>query len=219
MNATVTLTAEGITKRYSGAPLFSPISFEASSSQIVAITGANGTGKSTLLKILAKVLSPTKGKVDFRQNGTVLSEDNYQAHIGFAAPYLELYSELTAIEHIQFVAELKGKQLGVDECTRLLTSFGLDKSIAASDRHVKQYSSGMQQRVKLAMAFALSPEFIFLDEPGSNLDADGIATLFSNIKTSAASGALIMIATNDAAETGLASKAIQLQPYVSSRVG
>jgi ABC-type multidrug transport system ATPase subunit len=213
MSTGVTLTAEGITKRYSGAPLFSPVSFEASSSEIVAITGSNGTGKSTLLKILAKVLSPTKGTVSFQQTGASLSEDVYQSHIGFAAPYLELYSELTAIEHIQFVGELKGKALDLQECITQLTSLGLDEKIAASDRHVKQYSSGMQQRVKLAMAFALSPDFIFLDEPGSNLDADGITLLFDTIKKKASDGALVLIATNDAAEVNLAGRTIKLEAH------
>jgi ABC-type multidrug transport system ATPase subunit len=213
VNPAVTLTAEGITKRYSTAPLFSPVSFEASSGEIVAITGANGTGKSTLLKILAKVLSPTKGTVAYHADKKLLTEDEYQSHIGFAAPYLELYNELTAIEHLQFVAELKGKQLAKSDCLQFLTSFGLDEHITSSERQVNQYSSGMQQRVKLAMAFALSPEFIFLDEPGSNLDADGITILFTHIKKSASVGSLVIIATNDIGETELASKKIKLQSY------
>jgi microcin C transport system ATP-binding protein len=67
--------------------------------------------------------------------------------------------------------------MDVGECVSLLTSLGLDPAVAHSDRYVKQYSSGMQQRVKLAMAFALAPRFIFLDEPSSNLDVAGIERL------------------------------------------
>lgn len=213
MSHLATLRVEEITKRFSGAPLFSPVTFEVSSTEILAITGSNGTGKSTLLKILANVLSATKGKVSYHNDSQVLGEEAYQSHIGFAAPYLELYSELTAIEHLQFVGELKGKQIAAQECIDLLVGLGLDPKVAASDRHVKFYSSGMQQRVKLGMAFALNPDFIFLDEPGSNLDAEGIAILFAQINKSAAAGAVVIIATNDAAEVGLATREIRLEKY------
>ena len=213
MSSYATLTAEGLTKRFNAAPLFAPLSFSVNAGEVVAITGANGSGKSTLLKMLARVLSPTKGTVSYQLDSKDLSIDDHQSHIGFAAPYLELYSELTAIEHLQFVAELKSRSLSTDDALAMLTSFGLDVEVARSDRHVKQYSSGMQQRVKLAMAFALAPEFIFLDEPGSNLDSDGIEKLFSTILRTASQGALVVLATNDPAETALASRRIALQPY------
>ncbi|HYM21075.1 MAG TPA: ABC transporter ATP-binding protein [Candidatus Kapabacteria bacterium] len=216
MTSLATLTAEGLTKRFSAAPLFAPLSFSLHSGEIVAITGANGSGKSTLLKMLARVLTPSKGGVTYQIDGKEYSIEEHQPYIGFAAPYLELYSELTAIEHLQFVAELKSKRIGAKESLSILTSLGLDGSVAESDLHVKQYSSGMQQRVKLAMAFALEPNFIFLDEPGSNLDSDGIEKLFAKIKSVASGGALVVIATNDPAETMLASKVIALEPYQRS---
>lgn len=213
MSGSFRLIVDAVTKRFSGAPLFAPVSIEASSGEIIAIVGSNGSGKSTLLKILANVLQPTKGTVTYEENNTILSSDLLSERIGFTAPYLELYSELTAIEHIRFVAELKGKTIDDDSCIQLLTSFGLDATIANSDRLMKQYSSGMQQRVKAAMAFALDPRIIFLDEPGSNLDAHGIDALFRMITQAASNNTLIVIATNDPQEAALASRTIALQPY------
>ena len=213
MSGSFRLIVDRVTKRFSGAPLFAPVSIEASSGEIIAIVGSNGSGKSTLLKILANVLQPTKGTVTYEENTTLLPSDLLSERIGFTAPYLELYSELTAIEHIRFVAELKGKTIEDASCIQLLSSFGLDADIANSDRLMKQYSSGMQQRVKTAMAFALEPRIIFLDEPGSNLDALGIDALFRMITEAATNNTLIVIATNDPQETALATRTIALQPY------
>ncbi len=213
MSGSFRLVVDAVTKRFSGAPLFAPVSIEASSGEIIAIVGSNGSGKSTLLKILANIFQPTKGSVIYEENNTSLPSDLLSERIGFTAPYLELYSELTAIEHIRFVAELKSKSIDDASCIQLLTSFGLDAAIAKSDRLMKQYSSGMQQRVKTAMAFAHEPRIIFLDEPGSNLDAVGIDTLFRNITQAASNGALIIIATNDPQEAALASRTIALQQY------
>lgn len=215
MTNTATLTAEGLTKRFNAPPLFAPVSFELRAGEIVAITGSNGTGKSTLLKMMASVLSPTKGSVAYHVEGKQIPKDEYQPYLGYAAPYLELYAELTAIEHLQFIAELKGKSMDNGECVSLLTSLGLEAAVAHSDRQVKQYSSGMQQRVKLAMAFALAPRFIFLDEPSSNLDAAGIDRLFHHITDAAHGGAIVMIATNDAAETELATRRVAVERYVA----
>src|SRR5439155_25643303 len=94
-----------------------------------------------------------------------------------------------------------------------LISFGLDEEISRSERTIKQYSSGMQQRVRLAMAFICEPRILLLDEPGSNLDEEGITTLFTRVEKSRSAGALIVIATNDERERNLASQEIALKPF------
>lgn len=207
------LTADRLLKRFNNAPLFAATSAQLHSGQIVAITGNNGSGKTTLLKMLAGVLMPTKGSIAYTIDQLIIKHEDVQPHIGYAAPYLELYAELTAVEHLQFVAELKGKRLGADEAIAILASLGLDEGVAQSERHVKQYSSGMQQRVKLALAFALAPRFIFLDEPSSNLDQAGINKLFEHIHKAASENAIVIIATNDPKETELATQLLVLEKY------
>src|SRR5665213_905317 len=102
------IVAESVQKRFTDRSVFNPVSFEASPSEIIAITGANGAGKSTLLKIIANVLSPTKGSCTWREGGAKLDHDGVRVKLGFVAPYLELYDELTAVEHVRFVADIKG---------------------------------------------------------------------------------------------------------------
>lgn len=209
----LSLSLQAVTKRYARAPIFSPVTFEAGQSEIVAITGANGSGKSTLLKIIAGVSEPTKGKCEWKENKKTLEVRDLQKTLGFVSPYLELYNELTASEHVQFVAELKGQRISHDEAVNELTSFGLNIDIASSDRTMKQYSSGMQQRVRLAMAFISKPKILLLDEPSSNLDEEGIQTLFRKLDRYAIGGSIVIIATNDEREKNLASREIALEPF------
>jgi heme exporter protein A len=210
---TISLTTNAVTKRFNRAPIFSPVSFSLRSGVICAVTGSNGSGKSTLLKIIAGVTGLTKGTVDWTDGTKKLESRDLQKSLGFVSPYLELYNELTAIELVQFIAELKEKKIASDEASAELVSFGLEKAIVESERTIKQYSSGMQQRVRLAMAFICNPKVLLLDEPSSNLDEIGIQTLFRRIEHSAKNGALVIIATNDERERKLASREIRLEPY------
>lgn len=203
----ICLTVTDLTKRFGRKPVFESVSFTASSGEVVILAGANGSGKSTLIKLLAGVLSPSTGKCEWSEDKKVVGYEALQQRIGFVAPYLELYNELTAAEHIEFVAELKSKLIAREDSIALLTSFGLDPVIAASDRYASKYSSGMQQRVRFAMAFACSPDVLFLDEPSSNLDDIGTAILFEKVR---AFKGIVFIATNDVKEKSLGTKVITL---------
>src|SRR5207249_8642869 len=150
----LSIRAESVEKRFTQHAVFQPVSFDASPGEIIAITGHNGAGKTTLLKIVATVLSPTKGSCTWKFDDKKLDYDGIRTIVGYVGPYLELYDELTAIEHVQFVAELKGIDHSPDTALELLIGFGLDPTVAKSDRRLRAYSSGMKQRVRVAMAFA-----------------------------------------------------------------
>jgi heme exporter protein A len=165
-----------------------------------------------LLKIIANVLSPTKGSQVWQNGSEKLDSDGIRVRMGFAAPYLELYDELTAIEHVEFVAAMKGISLANDSALELLQEFGLDPSVAKSERRLRAYSSGMKQRVRCAMAFACSPAVLLLDEPTSNLDEAGTATMLSKATAAAENGAIVFIATNDERERAIAHREIRIEP-------
>jgi heme exporter protein A len=208
----ITIIADGIEKRFSHRPVFKRVSFEANASEIIAITGPNGAGKSTLLKIIANVLSPTKGSQIWQRGNTKLDNDGIRASMGFAAPYLELYDELTAVEHVEFVAAMKGLSIDLDAALALLDGFGLAPNVARSDRRLRAYSSGMKQRVRSAMAFACSPDVLLLDEPTSNLDDEGTSLLLKQATEAAERGAIVFIATNDERERTIAHREIRIEP-------
>lgn len=204
------LDVKDVTKRFGRQPVFSPVSFTAAGSDIVAIVGANGSGKSTLLKIIAGVLSPSSGSCAWSDGDKKLEHEELSSRLGFVAPYLELYNELTAIEHVNFVAQLKAvkEQSPVGQLTR----FGLNETIAASSRLTGQYSSGMRQRVALGMAATGDPDILLYDEPSSNLDEEGITLLFGYIQEASRQGKIIILATNDAREWSLTHRSIMLKP-------
>lgn len=212
MTEPLTITAEGIEKRFTRRPVFKPVSFQANASEIIAITGQNGAGKSTLLKIIADVLSPTKGTHAWQKGSAKLDHDGIRARMGFAAPYLELYDELTAVEHVEFVAAMKDIPFDTAQALELLEGFGLDPNIANSGRRLRAYSSGMKQRVRCAMAFANSPDALLLDEPTSNLDDAGTSMMLEHATRAAQRGAIVFIATNDERERAVAHREIHLEP-------
>ena len=209
----LTIIADGVQKRFSGRPVFKPVSFGASPNEIIAITGPNGAGKSTLLKIIANVLSPTKGSCTWHESGAKLDHDGVRIRLGFVAPYLELYDELTAVEHVHFVADIKGFSITHRTAVDLLDVFGLDPAVARGERHLRAYSSGMKQRVRCAMAFACAPSALLLDEPTSNLDEAGTAIVLEQAQAAAHAGAIVFIATNDARERAIAHREILIEPY------
>ena len=208
----LSIVAESVQKRFLHRPVFRPVSFETAAGEIIAITGSNGAGKSTLLKIIANVLSPTKGSCQWVRDGKKLDHDGIRISMGFVAPYLELYDELTAVEHVDFVASLKGLPLIPLSALELLDRFGLDPAIARGDRRLRAYSSGMKQRVRCAMAFACAPAVLLLDEPTSNLDDAGTDAVLNEAVGAAQDGAIVFIATNDARERGIATREIRIEP-------
>jgi ABC-type multidrug transport system ATPase subunit len=204
------LEVENVSKRFGRKSVFSPVSFTATQGDIIAIVGSNGSGKSTLLKIIAGVLSPSSGKSIWFENDKPLDEEALAQRIGFVAPYLELYNELTAVEHVNFIGQLKGLQHSKPTAD-YLTQFGLDKNITISSRLVGHYSSGMKQRVTLAMSSVGDPDILLYDEPSSALDEDGIKALFDYIHESSSQGKIVILATNDLRERDLAHRTISLR--------
>lgn len=142
-----------------------------------------------------------------------LDSEIVRSCIGYVAPYLELYSELTAVEHLQFVHSLHGKTLEASSAARLLEETGLPTQAISSERQVRAFSSGMRQRVKLAMATSLNPEILLLDEATSNLDEQGILLVTDIVRAAADRGATVILATNEDREVALASQVIHLLPY------
>ena len=208
--------ATDVIKRYAGRPVFKPVTFEVSGG-VWAITGQNGAGKSTLIKIIANVLSPTKGSCSWHEGSDrALEHDLLRTRMGFVAPYLELYDELTALEHLQLVGRLKGKSVSDDEALSLLSELGLDDRIARGDRHLRAYSSGMKQRVRCAMALVCTPDILLFDEPTSNLDEDGTERLLAAVRAAADRGATVFLATNDARERSIATAGeIRIEPHTA----
>lgn len=164
------LIAENIGKRFNRDWVFNQINLTIQDKSFVAITGTNGSGKSTLLQILASLTVPTTGTVSYFYNGNNISAENAALQSSFVGPYQELIEEMTLNEFLQFHFSLRKGDYNTSE--EFMKFIGIEK---AKHKEIRYFSSGMKQRVKLGIAFTTHSPLIFLDEPTSYLDQNGIS--------------------------------------------
>ena len=186
------ITVDRLGKRYQHGWVFRNLSFLFQSNNIYGISGRNGSGKSTFLKIISGLLSATEGKIQYVSGqGSVKREDIYH-YLSVAAPYTELLEEFTLAEMIDFHTGFKPSDRFSDTAQWIeMMQLG-----SAAHRPMVQFSSGMKQRVKLGLALYSKAEIIFLDEPTSNLDENAKDWFFQHLDLQR-QNKLIFIASNE----------------------
>ena len=204
------LIVEGLGKRFGHRVLFRRLSFVAPGGCVLAVTGANGSGKSTLLKILAGLLQPTQGAATLHANGKALSGDEHPLHVGFVAPYLHVYEDLSARENLSFLARARCLEQREARIGRVLDTVGL---ALRADEAVRTYSSGMKQRVRFAAAIVTDPPFLVLDEPAVNMDSNGRALCARLVEQAKQAGKVVVVASNVAADVAGADHVVCVEDY------
>lgn len=202
----ISLEVENLSKKYTGKTVLKALSFSHSQG-ILGISGANGSGKSTLLKCLAKLLKPTYGAIRWVDQGEELDQSEVIKQLGYAAPYLNLYDELTVFENIEFLANLSNPSQTHDSIQELLSRTHI---LELQNKLFKTLSTGQRQRVKLAASLVKGPSILLLDEPGSNLDKDGHQLVADLVQSEVQKDTLVIIASNDANEMALCNQVISL---------
>jgi ABC-type multidrug transport system ATPase subunit len=183
---------DNIGKCYTDEWIFRNLSFEFTLPESCAITGPNGSGKSTLLNIISSRLTPDEGKIFFEINGKAINIEQAYKYISVCSPYIELIEEYTLIENIDFYISFK-KLIPEISTQDLVKIIGLN---AIPEKTLHQFSSGMKQRVKLALALLTDNNVVLLDEPCTNLDADGIRWYEEIIKKHAGNR-IILVGSNE----------------------
>ncbi|MBI1316622.1 ATP-binding cassette domain-containing protein [bacterium] len=161
--------AQSISVAFPGKILFRQLDFAIESGERVAILGPNGSGKSTVIKLLLGQLRPRSGRVTYALGERVLEVEEACFRMGFAAPYAELIEELTVAEHFDFQRGFRPFRNHLD-FGAFRTLLGL---VLSPNQRVSSLSSGMKQRLKLALAVLSEVDLLLLDEPCSNLDTTG----------------------------------------------
>jgi heme exporter protein A len=203
------VNADSLKKVFGRRLIFNNINFKFENNGIYGISGPNGSGKSTLVKIIAGISSPTSGKITHFTNDKIVIPELLHNHIGFVSPYLVLYDEFTAWENLNYFADIRNLKFDTEKINFLLEKFLL---LNRKDDFVKAYSSGMKQRLKFIFALMHSPQLLILDEPTSNLDAEGKEKVYS-ILLKEASSSIIIIASNDESDLEICSSRIQLELF------
>jgi ABC-type multidrug transport system ATPase subunit len=194
----------GAGKRFDKDWIFQSLNVEFEQGQHYALIGNNGSGKSTLLQVIAGFTNLSKGQIEWANADSQTIYDQ----ISIAAPYLELVEELTTIEHFEFHAKFKSiiNTLSIQEMIQMI---GLENS---TDKQIRYFSSGMKQRLKLALAIFSNAPILLLDEPCSNLDKEGYA-LYKHLIQQYALHKLIIVGSNDPEEYAFCTQQINLMNY------
>ena len=196
-------------KRFNKEWIFSNLDFSFTTGQHYALIGNNGSGKSTLLQIIAGYIGLTKGQINWVDaDGKAIDSTKIYQHISIASPYLELVEELTALEQIAFHQQFKSIHPALKPI-EIVEKIGLHK---AAEKQIRNFSSGMKQRLKLALAIFDQSPILLLDEPCSNLDQEGIQT-YHHLMQTYAMHKLVIVASNDSQEYHFCDQRLSLSDF------
>ncbi len=209
MSPCSSIVLDGVSKKFQHKWIFRGINATLNQGDIISITGNNGSGKSTFLKILSGHLSPNKGETTyFDKTNNKIDRDSIYQDVTFAAPYINMMSRLNLVENIELYIRFKSLQKGLN-VDALIDLMQLKH---AAHKELRFYSSGMQQRVKLALAICADTSVLLLDEPTTNLDKQGMEWYTSTLQQFS-QDRLIVIASNEERDFQLCNRSLSILDY------
>ncbi|MCK7559214.1 ATP-binding cassette domain-containing protein [Chitinophaga sedimenti] len=204
----MTISLNNVGKRFNYDWIFRGVTHTFSEGQQYAILGHNGSGKSTLLQVISGHLHHNEGKLVYTHDGAALEQEYLFRHSAIAAPYLELVEEFTLQEifdfHQTFKRFIPGFKPG-----QIMEAVGLEKAV---NKQVRNFSSGMKQRAKLAPAIFSDVPLLLLDEPCTNLDAEGVA-LYQRLIAEHAMQRTVIVSSNDPDEYNFCQQLLRITDY------
>ena len=196
-NTQTLITLSNVSKKFGSNWIFKNISAEFKAGKKYAIVGTNGSGKSTLLKILAGIITPNAGTAKFA------FDDVYQ-HISFSAPYMDLPEELSLNELFKFHENIR-------KLTISREAFMAEVQLEG-DKEIRNYSSGMKQRLKLAFACFTESDVLLLDEPSATLDEHWNNWYLKTVQQ-VKNDRLVIISSNIPAEYAFCDEVLDIAKY------
>jgi ABC-2 type transport system ATP-binding protein len=186
------ISVQQLTRRFGESLAINRLSFDVASGAICGVVGPNGAGKSTTFRILCGLLRPTSGTVTILGRDVVNDAGAVVTSVGLLPETPHFYSYMTGERNLWALAQVSQVRVTRARCAQLLELTGLTK---AATRVVSAYSAGMKQRLALAAALVTDPPVLLLDEPTAGLDPTGALELRALIRTLAAEGRTIVMAT------------------------
>jgi heme exporter protein A len=163
-----------LTKRYGYRPVLTGVDLYVTPGEFLVLFGPNGAGKSTLIRILCTLMKPSGGTAKVAGYDIADDPDGVRARIGLIGHSSYLYEDLTAVENMSFYLRMRGVDAVERRMSEALQVTGLERAMS---NQVRTFSTGMKKRLCIARVVADPPHILFLDEPYSGLDEEGIRML------------------------------------------
>jgi len=202
----ISLTDAG--KRFNRDWIFRHLTYEFSAGQSYAIVGPNGSGKSTLLQVLSGSMQVNEGDGEWTVDNKRLELEKVYSCISICAPYLEVVEEMTLIEFLDFHGGFKPFLSSITS-EKIISILGLENAV---NKQIRNYSSGMKQRVKLAQSIFSDVPVVLLDEPCTNLDAAGIQ-LYHDLINEYCKNRMVVVSSNDEVEYRFCNEKLNINDY------
>jgi ABC-2 type transport system ATP-binding protein len=204
------LQLEGIVKNFRDKEVLKGISLRMENG-VYGLLGPNGAGKTTMIRILADILQPTKGRILINGQDKDACGDEYRARIGYLPQDMSFYSDFTGRDYLEYVAALKG--VPAAEAKKQIEA--LAYNVGLSDdlhRRCVAYSGGMQRRLGIAQALLDNPEILILDEPTAGLDPHE-RIKFRNIISAYSKDRLVLLSTHIVSDVDSIAKQVMMMEY------
>lgn len=203
------ITLLDLGRRYNKEWIFRHLDYTFSLGKKYAVLGPNGSGKSTLLKVISGSLTPSEGQLTYATKEGDIPVDEIFQDLTIAAPYVELIEEYTLREMLAFHFKFKSFLDGFD-MARVIDLLMLDKAL---DKEIRFFSSGMKQRVKLALACCSKSTIVLLDEPTSNLDSVGEAWYVKLVEETLSDDRILIVGSNQEKEYAFCDELLNILSY------
>ncbi|MGI2216442.1 ATP-binding cassette domain-containing protein [Shewanella baltica] len=194
-HADFVIETQGMTRAFGGVNAVENLDLAIPKGTIYGFLGPNGCGKSTSIRMLTGLLSPTSGKIRVLGETLPGAEEKLRRRIGYMTQKFSLYDNLSVRENLEFVAQIYGlnrraSKLRIAELVTLYDLVGREKQMAGS------MSGGQKQRLALAAATLHHPELLFLDEPTSAVDPENRREFWERLFDLCAQGTTILVSTH-----------------------
>jgi ABC-type multidrug transport system ATPase subunit len=199
---------EKVRKRFEHEWVIKDLTYTFENNKAYAILGPNGSGKSTLMQLVSGAVTPSAGSISYTLNGKPTPVEEVFRQVSFSGPYIQLVEEMTLLEHIQFHQQFKPFRQNLQP-NDILALTGLGQH---ADRQVRNFSSGMKQRLKLALSILSDTAILLLDEPATNLDEVGL-NWYLNILSQHRTNRLVIVSSNRPEEYSFCEERLSILDY------
>ncbi|MEC1383737.1 ATP-binding cassette domain-containing protein [Bacillus velezensis] len=186
------LILKDVSKTINHTPIVQSISFDVRKGEIFGLLGPNGSGKTTIFRMIVQLIKKTEGAISFR--GRPDSDFEYfMRHIGVIIEGPDMYPNMTALQNLKYFTKLRSTSLRTDDLINTLAKVGLEQ---AARKKVKHFSLGMKQRLGLAYSLLHNPGLLILDEPMNGLDPKGMKELRTILSDLSKQGVSILLSSH-----------------------